>query len=478
MILVGSGAALAVHGWTRLAEVQYLAGLILLGVGVLTSVAALAPQRGRVLTLVGAVVVTVALTVGIGIVLPRHNLASEFAGRQVRWSRGLPGDTDAVGITVVHDDRAVVTYDNRGRVIDLASGSVVSELAVDDDERVARTEDGFVVGRPGHTIALYDAGGHRLSESGPHAFVVARADGITAYLDDCGQDGCMVRAVDDEGNVEWERSGYSRPHLVLHTINALPDPPLSAGAPVIPRTVLLPRSRQDRTAFDQIDLASGRVVRTVHADRAAVQGDRVVGIRRLDDRCRVSAWEGADRPSRSAWFPCDGSYGVIVGSHLVMTDARGATVLDLAALGEPDHITRGAEGLAYGPEGYVIAGIEGSPFGLRLAPRVILGSAWGGGRDDRWAFRADGRVRVAVGAGSVAVWSPAARRNAFDHSNGPHSDVDLDWRVTVLDLGTGRVTGSLRLHDRPAAVRALGDGSALVAGDHRLILLGNPVHGG
>lgn len=462
-------AVLAYGAWDGSRPEQYVTLAVLAIVSAAIALV-LALPGGWHVRLVGAGTAAVLVTAVLAwttVVGPQRDASATYEGDGVRWSRHVPEDwragdgrDDVSRVTLLSDERAVITRGKRVLVIDPRDGRTVraftSTASTAYGMAVARTVDGFVI-QDGSRFAFHDADG-QLVNIVQGQELVARLPGLTVVLD-CPTGACVARAVSDDGEERWRSRGHGR-SSTIRIADELPAPSTDEFA-VVPADIVLERERTsgraDQPTFDVLDAEDGRAARTFTATHAgsslSLEGRSVVFGARADGAggCALVVWAGEDE-SQAEVGSCELSGGVI-GDQLLLDEAA-SRVVDLTT---PKASSRSADRVR-GEAGR--DGSAGAGGAVTVRDRVVTGGAWDVAGPSRWRHESPRKVTSAtVGPASVLVTSHVAALNPWDRPG------KGDREFTVLDLADGHRTGHVRINARGGWDHSAGlpDGSFLVA---------------
>ncbi|MCP3805588.1 hypothetical protein NLX83_40625 [Allokutzneria sp. A3M-2-11 16] len=455
LVLVAGGTALVVGGSYTATASAYVWGLALAALG--AGLGVFLVLQLRTLARVAICGVVAVVVIGLGVWLPYRALNSEFAGENVQWAVA----SDDEFIEGVLDEAAVLANRSSARFISLADGRELNRIQADRDDTFSRAGDRLLVIRD-RSAMLYDRVGkpvwpkHIRADRG-----VASAPGFTLL-----ETKDVVSAVADDGGVRWTRPVDEVRAATGRFPNVTMLPDDTGEPPVLPSIGALPlRGTQDEWEF--VDPASAE---TVHRERGAfagVVGKTMVTSTQTGDRCAVRTSVG----QRS--LAC--SYGSpwAMGQALFFRDGVDASVIELP--GDPE--ARRLEDVAIYTTGAKARRLKVSSEGMAWRDGQLVRGYPKLNYSRPWTFVAESAsTSVDVARHAVVVNTALPRTNPFDPRPGHAPGVELpdqDYRITVLDQQTGRVTGSIRV-DSVDSIEPVARGVALVAADGKVMLLGRP----
>lgn len=463
VLSVGAGVGLGVGGWLTPSRAAYLWGMVLVVLGGWLLLFVALPMLWR-LVRAGLCLVLAAVVVAAGLWVPQQMLAAEFAGENVRWSipsRAAERDVyyDHEVVMTVFGDVVVLANRTSARLVSLADGRELGTLPADRDDRFSIAGERLLVVR-GRSAMLYDRTAKRVWPSS-----VTAERGVAAFpgrtvVEHAG----VVSAVDDDGTVRWTRQDVLEHayHRRFPNVLELPDHSYNAekGPPVLPTLAALPVAA---TSWEFVD-ADGTTVARADGEFAGSVGDRPITVTPSGDRCAMwrdgehqEVWSDYCRP----WAQGDVLFFTSGIDAWAVPSAGGAyTELKSAALSDEHKDRRLA--------------VSETTMAWRDS-RLIRGYP-GLGYGDGWRFVAESEQAVPyVGDGTVVVQTALRQSNPLDPRAGmtPGEEFpDEDYRITVLDAATGRVTGSIRAH-LTGSITPLRSGTALLAVDGKIMLVGS-----
>jgi hypothetical protein len=490
-VIVVAGVVLTVVGVHTRGEGWYVGGLgvLALGGGVLVLRSRGVRRLGEAVAVVAALLLA-AVVVTVGVEAPRQVLRQQLAGSGVAWRVDSPLVGVPVHAPLLLGQTAVVIGGRDGWVMmSTRDGRVLQSFDAFARQPMVAADNRLLMIPAGSNeagdVVMYDDAGQELWRH-TGTSVLAYAQGVTVVETcnpvraDCGQIGYR-----DNGSQAWRRESHSvdppgrRIPSVQYLPTAGPDTPR-----VLPAIAAWPLSYSDAAVRWQfVDPATGRIMRTVTTPYAGAVGDTMIsyGGGAASGRATFTlAWPDSSPPVVVA--EPQGSSNVLpvaLGPLLVLTNTLLArpTAIDIA-----EHVPVGERNVALptadvaygdarllGAAGIGVAGVvtaDGDVVDARPQPPA-----------QGWQLHTSTpTAQVSVGAQTVVVDNELRRTTPFDDARGyqsGHSWIDVDHRITVLQLSTGRITGQLRLgHDDQIWAAGVADGVAVVADDHSLCLLG------